>query len=545
MQKPRTDYVDKQALQTELSAAVQPMPAKHMPISVILTIALAIRLLAAFFSKGYAFSDDHFDVITIAQNWVYDLPYWLNTEMPPRHSMFYTGIHYYILSALEAAGIYNPDTKMLVIRLLHGLYSLLIVYFGYKITELLSTKANARLVGLMLALLWFMPFMSVRNLVELVCIPPYLAAFYLMLKYERLPGNKSKWLLPGALFALAFVIRYHTALFAAGAGLVMLYRRQWAHILWFVVGFILVATLIQGTIDYIFFDYPFHSVITYFFYNTENAYNFSTGPAYRFLLTILGFLVPPISVFLVLGYARTHKLAPMLFWAGLLFFVVHSIFPNKQERFIFPLLPLVVILGVMGWQAYAQQSKFWLKNRRWLAYSWTFFWIVNIAAAVGLSLTYSKKSRIAPLVYLSEKADLKAILLETGEGGVKNPPLFYLGHISASYYEFQGDKYQAWAKYKNGQPLPQDFILVYSLDEHTTPQQLQQQTAQMQRQPEYVVMSGSKDIDQRLARLRNLYPALTLETTIEPSLYDQILHRLNPGVHKDESVRIYRIDMKS
>src|SRR5690606_2639465 len=136
---------------------------------------------------------------------------------------------------------------------------------------------------------------------------------YFMLKQDDRKKNLH-FLWAGALFALAFVLRYHTALFAVGAGMVLLYRRQWKEAAWLVLGFLLMATLIQGTIDLIFFDYPFHSVVTYFFYNTDNAYNYSTGPVYRFLLTILGFMVPPISVYLLLGYSRTAKLAPMLFW---------------------------------------------------------------------------------------------------------------------------------------------------------------------------------------------------------------------------------------
>lgn len=329
----------------------QPRERYLIPLSVILLIALAIRLLAAFFSKGFAFSDDHFDVITIAQGWLDGLPLWLNEEMPPRHSMLYVLIHYAIFYTLEAVGIFSPEVKMTVVRLVHGLYSLLVVYYGYKLTERLSNKANARLVGLMLALVWFMPFMSVRNLVEMVCIPPYLAAFYLMVKEDQ---SSRKRVLPyfwaGALFALAFTFRYHTVLFGAGAGLVLLYKRQWREAIAVLLGFVVAAFLIQGTIDIFFFDYPFHSIVAYYQYNSAHANDFSSGPVYRFALTILGFLVPPVSAFLVVGYARTAKLAPKLFWGGLIFFVAHSLFPNKQERFILPLLPLIMVLGVIGWQ---------------------------------------------------------------------------------------------------------------------------------------------------------------------------------------------------
>ncbi|WP_018479573.1 glycosyltransferase family 39 protein [Pontibacter roseus] len=511
-----------------------------IPLSMILLVAFVIRMLAAFFSKGFAFHDDHFDVITIAQNWVYGLPSWLNEPMPPRHSMFYAGIHYVLFYLLEGIGITNPDTKMTVVRVLHGLYSLLIVYYGYKITERLSNQANARIVGLMLALMWFMPFMSVRNLVEMVCIPPFLAAFYLMLKAED--GKRAwRYFAAGALFAVAFVFRYHTALFPAGAGLVLLYRRQWKEILWLSLGFLAMATLIQGTIDYVFFDYPFHSVVTYFLYNTENAYEYSTGPVYRFALTILGFMVPPLSVYLVLGYSRTAKIAPMLFWAGVVFFVAHSLFPNKQERFILPLFPLIMILGVIGWQDFVRQSRFWQGRKKLLAASWTFFWILNIAVAIGMAITYTKKSRVAPLVYLSEKQEMDAILLEFGNHSLKQPPLFYLNRMAAEYEDFHLNRKRNWDAYKAGKPLPQDFVMTYSLNGDKSIDSLKSEISGYSYKPDYVVVVGQKDMEERMAKLHGLYPNLELETTLKPSLYDDVLHFLNPRVHKDERVSIYRI----
>ncbi|MBW7466588.1 hypothetical protein ABID22_000529 [Pontibacter aydingkolensis] len=521
----------------------QPQERYLIPLSAILLVAFVIRMLAAFFSKGYAFSDDHFDVITIAQGWLDGLPLWLNEPMPPRHSMLYVLLHYGLFYVMEAMGFASPEVKMTVMRVLHGIYSLLIVYFGYKITERLSNKANARLVGLMLALVWFMPFMSVRNLVEMVCIPPYLAAFYLMLKQDQ---STQKRLMPyfwaGALFALSFTFRYHTVLFGAGAGLVILYRQQWKEAVALLIGFAVAATLIQGTIDVIFFDYPFHSIVAYFLYNTENAYNYSTGPVYRFLLTILGFLVPPVSAFLLIGYSRTVKLAPALFWGGLIFLVAHSLFPNKQERFILPLLPLVMILGVIGWQDFVRTSTFWSKRRKLLAVSWGFFWVLNILVAVGLAFTYTKKSRVAPLVYLSEKQNLDAIVLEFGNHSVKTPPLFYLNRISADYDFYTIDDDMVWEDYLAGKkPLPEEFVMIYTLNGDKTTAALDSAIQSTPYKPDYVVVVGTKDMDERMARLNSLFPSLKLEHTITPSLYDKVLHFLNPRVHKDERVQIYEV----
>ncbi|MDX1629990.1 MAG: mannosyltransferase, partial [Fulvivirga sp.] len=193
------------------------------PLQIILVIALAIRLLAAFFSKGYAFHDDHFDVIKVAQDWIQGIPHWIDDPVPPNHSMFYAAINAGILYVAELIGITGPQAKMTVVRLLHAVYSLLIVYLGYKIALKLSTRGYAVTVGLMLALLWFMPYLGVKNLVEMVCIPPLMGAFYILLKDEV---KLTTWLLAGMLMGLAFAFRLHTIIFAGGLGLVMLLKKQ-------------------------------------------------------------------------------------------------------------------------------------------------------------------------------------------------------------------------------------------------------------------------------------------------------------------------------
>ncbi|SMC00239.1 Alg9 family protein mannosyltransferase [Hymenobacter roseosalivarius DSM 11622] len=510
------------------------------PLRTILLLALGLRILAAFFSKGYAFHDDHFDVITIAQDWVYGLTTWLHRHVPPRHSLAYTGLHYGLFAALDAVGFTNPDAKMTIVRLLHGLYSLLVVYFGYKITEDLAGETYARRTGLLLAVLWFMPFMSVRNLVEMVCIPPYLGGFYVLVHHRnRLQARH--FLLAGALFGVAFLFRYHTALFLMGASLVLLARQQWKALAWLTLGFVGVAGLVQGTIDAALYDYPMQSLVSYFLFNAEGAYQYSTGPVYRFALTVLGFLVPPISAFLVFGYARTRRLAPLLFWGGVLFFVAHSLFPNKQERFILPLFPLLIVLGVIGWERYVAGAAFWQRHPRLLANSWRFFWVLNGIVAFALALTYSKKSRVEPMVYLSQKTDLRGLVLDFGPHGTKMPPVFYLGRMGAEASAFIPDSSGVWARYQQQRPLPADFVMTYALNDKTPLRRLISQMNYTQRRPTYLLLVGEQEIDRRLNRLRLLFPNLKLEHTITPSPYDQVLHALNPRVHKDEHVRIYQI----
>ncbi|MBK7094006.1 MAG: hypothetical protein IPH57_02670 [Saprospiraceae bacterium] len=116
------------------------------PYLSVIMIALFLRLIAAIFSQGYGMHDDHFLVIEAAQSWVdgYDYNSWLPWNQidpkPEGHSFFYVGFNYLILSFFKLLGIESPFFKMLLIRFIHALFSLITVSLSYKITKLLSDK---------------------------------------------------------------------------------------------------------------------------------------------------------------------------------------------------------------------------------------------------------------------------------------------------------------------------------------------------------------------------------------------------------------------
>ncbi|MFZ4798610.1 MAG: hypothetical protein ACOYMA_14020, partial [Bacteroidia bacterium] len=141
------------------------------PLNAILIVAFLVRLVAVIFSEGYGMSDDHFLIVEVAQSWLdgRDDSQWLPGPTNPNaaatgHVLLYTGIHYYIFKILAFIGITEPNTKMLILRLLHALLSLVVVKYAFKITEKLSNITNAITVAWMCALLWFIPMLSVRNL---------------------------------------------------------------------------------------------------------------------------------------------------------------------------------------------------------------------------------------------------------------------------------------------------------------------------------------------------------------------------------------------
>ncbi|MEL7001181.1 MAG: glycosyltransferase family 39 protein [Bacteroidota bacterium] len=512
------------------------------PLQCILYAALFFRLIAAFFAKGYPFHDDHFCVIRPANNWAQGIPHWIDVDSPPTHSVFYAGINSMFMWVMTELGIIDPMNKVTVIRVIHAFYSLLIVSLSYKITEIIANRRTAILVGWILAILWFMPNFSVQFLAEVVCIPPTLAAFYFLAKD---PNRKLRtWLIAGLFFGLAFTVRIHTVFFISGLGLLLLFQRKWMPAVMMSLGFLTSSFLITGVIDMIFWDFPFQSVFNYFAFHEENATSVVNGPVYRYLLTVLGFAVPPVSLILFWSYYRGRKYFLELFVASLFFFLFHSFFPHKQERFILPFFPFFIIIGIVGWEMIIKNIE-WVKNRKRIFNSfWTFFWIMNILGASALALTYNRKDRVEPLYYLSSKTDVTSIVLESERSSPKQPPVYYLGQNVVDYKDFQNDMLGYRAFRADQKYLDPDFKFVFSFGSEKTISQLETEMSEMNKEPNYVIFKGSKGFDQRMERVKKVFPnkVFSFVKEIEPSNMDKLLHFLNPKRHRNNTALIYHLE---
>jgi len=484
------------------------------PFTVIIFLALILRLLAAIFSKGYAMSDDYFVAIGIPQQWLDGYPNWFNLDHPSGFSIVYPGLHYLLFYLLKIFGIVNPELKMLIVRLLHAGYSLLTVYFGYLITLKLSNRQNARTVGLILALFWIMPFMAVRNLIEMACVPPMMIGYYMITRAEE-QKQLNYWLYAGILFGLAFAFRYQSILIPGGIGMVLLFQRRWKISVYFAIGVSFGLFFLQGIVDWIAWGYPFAAFLHYTVSNVETRYDYIIGEWYRYLLLLLGIFIPPVSLYLFYGAARTWKKLALLFWPMVLFLAFHSAYPNKQERFILPMLPILIITGIIGWQEFVVKSPFWQRHRTYLKGSWIWFWSLNTVLLLVLTFTYSKRSLVEPMNYFREKQDLKGFIIEYNHGGMPWFPRFYLGR-EVPIYRFTIDK--------------TDSVFALELN------------AAGEAYPNYVFFYGNEDLEQRILRVENVSGTkLSHDKTIEPSLMDDILHRLNPRHNRNLTSHIYKI----
>jgi hypothetical protein len=489
---------------------------KQQPLRIIVLCGLLFRIIAVIFSKGFGMHDDHFLVIEAGQSFADGSDYnkwlpWHNNYTPSGHSWFYVGIHFILFKILNFIGLDDPQGKMYVIRLIHALYSLLVITIGYKITRKLSSEKDALNVAWLLSLLWLIPSASVRNLVEWVCVPTLLLSSFYLIKSEEGEGKNKYTLLSGLFAGLSMAIRFQSIFFVFGIFLYLLIRKE------IKAGIILFASLfatffLTQSVDLFFYHRAFAELTEYITYNFKNSTTYFNSPFYTYVLTMLGFLIPPVSIFMIAGYVKASKRLLILFIPSLTFFLFHSYFPNKQERFILPFIPYLIIVGTVGW-AMIREGKAPSKFNNG---SWKFFWVLNILGLFVLSTTYSKRSMVEAMYYLYKQPDFDNFVMEVSHrDNAIWPPQFYTGKWNNAYCisgEYPLSKFEG-------------FIQAY-------PDSM----------PKYVLFFQEDDLWNRIARFK--YASrfeLKYVYTAQPSSFDALLHWLNPH-NKNEPIFIFKTE---
>jgi 4-amino-4-deoxy-L-arabinose transferase-like glycosyltransferase len=480
------------------------------PLLLLTLIALLPRLLASFFAPGYFAHDDHFLVIEAAQSWVdgFDYNNWLPWNQgedahATGHSFFYVGMHFLLFSFLDLIGAQDPESNMVIVRLLHALWSLITVRCGYRIARHLGNESIAWKVGLMLALFYFMPFLSVRNLPEMVCVPLIMLAAERIIRAES--DSLREILIAGLFLGIAANLRFQTMAFVGGIGLALLLQKRFKESILFGLVTLAPLVIIQGGLDLYLWKKPFVEIAEYVRYNFEHTKSYINHPWYQYGIVIAGVLIPPFSLLLLYGVGRISKRTAVVTVGMIAFIVIHSFISNKQERFILPVVPLIITLGGVGFLQWKEQwsGGSWIA-RIWPGVKW-FTLVINSIVLVVLLFSYSKRSRVEIMYALQPHAkEVKHLMVENT---IAQQDVFL-----PQYYS-DGWQYGQWPVFALSTEL-QEKIVRYTLAGSP---------------PNYVVFVGEEDLNGRMERLSELMPGqLFIIGKAEPGLLDRILHWLNP-----------------
>jgi hypothetical protein len=293
-------------------------------------------------------------------------------------------------------------------------------------------------------------------------------------------------------------------------------QKKWKPLFMLTTGCALFFCLFQGINDYLLWGRPFAEFRQYVQHNVDNANNYLTNTWYSYIVVILGILLPPARLFLFFGFLRTWRKHAILFLPTMLFLVFHSIFPNKQERFILTIVPFVIILGAIGWNEFVSSSQFWRQRKKLLNGLCIFSAVLNCIALPFVTVMYSKEARVESMVYLSRDAHIRSIALEdTNHSRTRLPPLFYLKHWIPTY------------------EITTEHPLVEFVKEHAAADTMQY--------PDYILFFENGNLEKRVADLKHYYPGLHYMTTIDQGFIDDLLHRMNPLNNVNQTIYIYKV----
>lgn len=492
------------------------------PLQFVLVVALLVRLAAAVFSQGYIHSDDHFDTIDVSYDWVRNGLWgddghlrWKN-ESAAGVGRFplYTLSLYAIMKGCQAVGITALDKMMYVIRVVHALLSLLPVWATYRIIHRATRRQPWAVYGGLAAGLHFaLPFLGVRNLIEMVGGEFWIAAVCFL--YRFLDNKQTRWLLWAAVFSgLAWMIRFQIAFAVAPVPFILWFlARRLKPAIWFSLG-VAGMILLSGLIDLYFSGVFAASTINNLRINTGLTARYNTIPL-LYPLVLLIFFIPPFSFIPAIlafrpGFWKRH---PLLCATTAVFIAAHMLHSNQQERFMIPVVPaglLIVILAL--WDRY--QTRGYILRPAWLLTVPAGLAIVtNLYLLPWATTAYPHKGLIEPLIWMERMDPRPRVLLVQPD--IKNwMPVNYAG-----FEELRRKSVRTWPQIDTLRPDEQgrgafDLFALYPVREG--------------------------DRERYLDSLYVRYGPMTLVRHFPSSWYDRMMHRLNPRHYAAYEAWVYR-----
>lgn len=253
---------------------------------------------------------------------------------------------YWVAQLSLALGVTDPYWQYRAVISVLSVLNISVLFYAFiKFSKVANLgKGQTNLLLLMLIFYFAAPFTLTRPMFESIAAPWLTLAAVWGYWYDR--DNKLSTLLWAVLFvSICFVLRQQLGICALAFVILPLLKKKWNHFL-LAGAFGLFLFILSGIPDY-FIRGSFHeSLIKILTYNYEHGSEYGNQsvlfyPAVIFVILLIPFFIKKYSKDFLKSWAHEYRI---FLWVVGLFVFLHSLFPQKWERFLISIIPILLIL---------------------------------------------------------------------------------------------------------------------------------------------------------------------------------------------------------
>jgi hypothetical protein len=323
---------------------------------------------------------------------------------------------------IRVGSVFGCTSALAQVRVMYfglALLSLLAVVGTYLLVKNIRSKLFGSTALYLIAAFPLMPFISTRAFGEAVSLSFVLLGFGI-LENARRTGAKNTigWVLGFACLGIATLFRFHCGVLFCSYAAILIYLRNWRGVSGAVIGGLL-TLLAQEAVDYLSGKPPMGTLLSYLAENESGASQYGVSPWYDTWAFVLALSLAPFSfvfVFKLKSLWRNHWpwLLPFL-----IFVLIHSVVPHKEERFLYP------IVGLELWAlAWLWASSAFLKPARKL-YSTVFLGLCVPLLFVACFIN-TQEGEIEPPAYVQSQYDAVTYLDHESLFGMSRIQFYFL-----------------------------------------------------------------------------------------------------------------------
>ena len=318
----------------------------------IYIVAVIVYIVTAINSNGYYHPDEHYQIIEFAgikSGWNIgnDLTWEYNAQIRPA---LQPSMALCLFKFFSLFGITNPFLLAMGLRLITAGFSFVCIFLFIRSFKN-TLKPEFRILFLLVSFfIWFIPAINVRFSSETWAGSVLLLSIALINRVES--KNAISFFIIGLLWGLCFEFRFQMGviLFSVFLWLIFIRKETLRNLLLLCLGgsVIIASALI---LDSWFYGNWVFVPWNYFHINLiqDVASQFGTSPWYFYIVQLFVSPTPIIGCLIVLAllFLMFYDYKHIVVWCVIPIFVVHTLIPHKELRFLFPIvnfIPLIMVL---------------------------------------------------------------------------------------------------------------------------------------------------------------------------------------------------------